>query len=178
MNQGSPSVLANHLGFAMKPDHPAVARHHAIGRAQRTAGKKHLGRFDAPALLVVGMDVAVPAHRIFQPFFLRKTQRRFDLRADVGFADSPIQIGHEHHGGNLFHQGAISGFQIGKLRIVRPIPVRLFRRINDAPWRWRDCSGRRLRPGPGESPQPARDSVRLGNQREIVWARTFSSERL
>src|SRR6185295_9975059 len=32
--------LANHLGFAMKPDHAAVARHHAIGGSQRVSRKK------------------------------------------------------------------------------------------------------------------------------------------
>ena len=44
--------------------------------------------------------MAIPADRIFQPFFLRKTQRRFDLRADIGFADSPTAgKGHgEEHG--------------------------------------------------------------------------------
>ena len=100
MNKPGLAILAaNHLGFAMKPDHAAVARQHPVGRPQRLAGKKHLGGFRAPALLVVGMNLLIPAHRIFQPFFLREAQRRFDLRADIGFADAAIEIGHEDTAG-------------------------------------------------------------------------------
>ena len=116
----------------MKPDDPAIACHHAIRRTQRVAGKKHLGRFGAPALLVVGMDMAVPADRIFQPLFLGETQRGFNLRADVGLADAAIEIRHEDYRRDLLDQGAISGFKIWKLGIVGPGLVRLFRRIHDA----------------------------------------------
>ena len=79
------------------------------------------------------MNVAVPANRVFQPLLLRKTQRGFNLRADVGLADSAIEVRHEDDRGNLFHQGAISGFEIGELRIFRPLLVRPLRWIYDAP---------------------------------------------
>ena len=79
---------------------------------KRFAGEKHLRRFHAPSRLVIGMNLLVPAHRVFQPFTLGKTQRRFNLRAHVGFADSLVQVGHEHDGGNLLDQSAIFRFQI------------------------------------------------------------------
>ena len=81
-----------------------------------------LGGFHAPALLVVGMDVLVPAHRIFQPLFPREAQRRFDLRADVRLADTAVEIGHEDDGGNLLEQRAVFGF---KVRRGRPRQGRL-----------------------------------------------------
>ena len=54
---------AHHLGVAVEPDHPSIARDHTIGRSQRLAGKKHAGCLKAPALFVVGMNVLVPADR-------------------------------------------------------------------------------------------------------------------
>jgi len=82
------------------------------------------------------MDVPVPADGILQPLFLRKTQRGFDLRADVGFADSAIEICHEHHCGNLLYQRAIAGLDIGQLcvavTIFGPALIPLFWRIDDA----------------------------------------------
>ena len=53
------------------------------------------------------MNLLIPAHRIFEPLALRKTQRRFNLRAHVRFADSLIQVGHEDDGGNLLNQSAV-----------------------------------------------------------------------
>ena len=112
VNEPGLAVVAPHQpGFAMKPDHAPVARHHPIRRPQRLAGKKHLRGFDAPAVLIVGMDLLVPANRILQPFFLRKSERRFDLRTHIGFADSLIQVRHEHHGGNLIEQDPVARLQ-------------------------------------------------------------------
>src|ERR1017187_7064935 len=37
-----------------------VARYDAVGGAERFAGENHVGRFQAPALLVIGMDMLVP----------------------------------------------------------------------------------------------------------------------
>ncbi len=48
---------AHHPRIAVKPDHVSIARDHAIRRSQRLARQKHLRRFQAPALLVVRMDV-------------------------------------------------------------------------------------------------------------------------
>ena len=78
------------------------------------------------------MDVAIPAHRIFQPFFLGKTERSFDLGTHVRLACTPIEIRHEHYGWNLLHQGAISRFQIGELQIYGRCRAWRFRRIHDA----------------------------------------------
>src|SRR5580704_938899 len=116
----------------MKPKDAAIAGNHTIRGTQRVAGKKHLCRFYAPAALVVRMDVSIPADWILQPLFLRKTQRGFNLRTDVRLADAPIEIRHEHHGRNLFDQGAISGFQVRELRIPGPTLVWPFWRIQDA----------------------------------------------
>src|ERR1700757_4354933 len=79
------------------------------------------------------MDVAVPANWIFEPLFLRKAQRRFDLGTDVSLADPAIQISHKNYRGNLFYQRPISGFQIWQLRIVGTAFVWLFLLIYDVP---------------------------------------------
>ena len=71
-----------------------------------------LGRFNAPALLVFGMDAVVPADRIFEPLFAGVAQCRFDLRADVCLADAAIEISHEDDGRNLLQQRAILGLEI------------------------------------------------------------------
>ena len=71
--------------------------------------------------LVVRMNLLIPAHWIFQPFALRKSHHRFNLRADVGFADAAIQIRHEYDGGNLrFTLGHLSpAARYGKGRCAR-----------------------------------------------------------
>jgi len=76
----------------MKPQDSAIAGNYTISRTQRIAGQKHLCRFDAPALFIVGINVAVPPNRIFQPFFLRKTEGSFNLRANIGLADAAIEM--------------------------------------------------------------------------------------
>ncbi len=108
--------MANHLGFAMEPDHPSVAREYPVGGAQRLARKKHLGSFHTPATFIVGMNLLIPLHGIFEPFRLREAQRRFDLRAHIGFADAAVEVCHEHHRRQLLNQGSVFGFQIGELR--------------------------------------------------------------
>ena len=85
---GAAVLLADHLGFAMEPKNSSVAREHSIGGLQRFAGEKHFRRFGTPTLLIVRINLLVPAHRIFQPLVLRKTERSFNLGADVGFANS------------------------------------------------------------------------------------------
>src|ERR1700751_3883541 len=57
---GAAIRTANHLGFALEPDHAAVSGDDAIGRAQRLARQKHLGGLDAPTLLVIGVNLLVP----------------------------------------------------------------------------------------------------------------------
>src|SRR5271170_6590386 len=50
MDEPRASILpADHLGFAMKPDHPAISRQDPIGGTKRRSRKKHLCGFDAPA---------------------------------------------------------------------------------------------------------------------------------
>src|SRR5215470_6170360 len=93
---------ANHLGFALKPDHATVSRNYSIGGAQRLTRKKHFGSLDTPALLVVRMNLLVPEHRVFEPFRLRKPESRFDLRTYVRFSDSAIEVRHENHRWKLF----------------------------------------------------------------------------
>src|ERR1700685_653311 len=124
-NEPRPAILAaNHLGFAVKPDGAPIPRHHSICRAQRSAREKHLRRLDAPALLVVGMNLLIPADGIFQPLFLREAERGLNLRTDIRLADSTIQVGHENNRGNLFDQGTIDRIDVGQLlRFLIVLPV-------------------------------------------------------
>src|SRR5271168_3629006 len=67
-----PSIFpANHLRLALKPKHSSIARNHAVSRSQRLAGQEHFRGLHAPSHLVIGMNLPVPAHRVFQPFALR-----------------------------------------------------------------------------------------------------------
>src|SRR6516164_7717389 len=87
VDEPGPSILpANHLRFALKPEHSSIARHDAVRRAQRFTRKEHLSSFYSPSHLVIGMNLLIPPHRVLQPFALRKTERSFNLRAYVGFA--------------------------------------------------------------------------------------------
>ena len=61
------------------------------------------------------MNLLIPANGIFQPFFLRKTESRLDLRTDIGFTDSPVQVSHENHGGNLLDQSTIDRIGLGQM---------------------------------------------------------------
>ena len=113
VNKPRPAILMpDHFGFALKPKHPAVTRHDPVRGSQGFAREEHLRRFHAPSRFVIGVDLLIPAHRVFQPFTLGKTQRCFNLRAYVSFADSLVQVGHEHHSGNLLQQSAVFRFQI------------------------------------------------------------------
>src|SRR6202041_3153848 len=61
VNEPRPTIFAaNHFCFALKPEHPAIARHDAVRRAQRFAREEHLCGFLAPAHLVVGMNLLIP----------------------------------------------------------------------------------------------------------------------
>jgi hypothetical protein len=53
------------------------------------------------------MYLPVPADWVIQPLFLRETQRRFDLRTDVGFTEGTVKVGDEDHRRNLIHQDAV-----------------------------------------------------------------------
>src|SRR5579872_1632174 len=59
------------------------------------------------------MDLLIPANGIFQPFLLGESERRFNLRAHVGFADPLVEICHEHDRRNLIEQHAIPRFERG-----------------------------------------------------------------
>ena len=104
--------MAHHAGVAVEPDRRAVARNDAVRRAQRLAGEEHACCFNAPALLVVGMDAVVPADGIFKPLFARVAERGLNFRAHVGLADAAIEIGHENDRRNLLEQRAILGLEI------------------------------------------------------------------
>src|SRR6185503_20469571 len=53
----------------------------------------------------------IPANRIFEPLFLGKTKRCFDLRADIRFADSAIEVDHEDYGRYLLEQRSVLRFR-------------------------------------------------------------------
>jgi hypothetical protein len=77
------------------------------------------GGFHAPALFVIGMNLLIPADGIFQPFLLRKAQRRFNLGAHIRFAYALVQVSHEDHSGYLLDDGAITRFHIQRPRLGR-----------------------------------------------------------
>jgi hypothetical protein len=58
----------------------------------------------------------IPADRIVNPFFLRESERCFNVRTHVDFSNSFIQIRLENDRGNLFHQRPIAEFRIGFVR--------------------------------------------------------------
>ena len=100
-----------------------------------------LGGFKAPALLIIGMNAFVPAHRIFEPLFARVAECGFDFGADIGLADAAIEIGHEDDGRDLLQQRAVAGFEIRSLRFIgrrkmrrmaRPSALRIRRPIRAA----------------------------------------------
>src|SRR5579863_1918762 len=100
-----PAILAaNHLCFTLKPKYFSVSGNDPIGRTQRLAGEEHLCSFLAPSHLVIGMNLLIPPHWIFEPFALRKPKGRLNLRAYIGFADPFVQVGHEHHSGDLLNE--------------------------------------------------------------------------
>src|ERR1700691_6021959 len=103
---------AHHSGVAMEPDHAAITRNHAIGGSQRLAGEEHLGSFQAPALLVIGVNVLIPANWIFQPFFSRISEGGFNLRAHIGLADTPVELSHEDSRRYLLQQSTVFGLRV------------------------------------------------------------------
>ena len=115
---------AHHSGVAMKPDNAAIARNHSICGSQRLAREEHLGSFQAPALLVIGVNVLIPANRIFQPFFSRISEGRFDLRAHIRLADTPVEISHEDNRRYLLQQSTVFGLKVWRSRIrSRFLPI-------------------------------------------------------
>ena len=103
---------AHHAGIAVEPDDAAVARHDAVGGAQRLAGEKHARRLPCSSAACRRDECGIPADRIFEPLFARVAEGGLDLRADIGLADAAIEIGHENDGWNLFEQRAILCFEI------------------------------------------------------------------
>src|ERR1700685_3461037 len=102
-----PIVVPDHLRFALEPYDVPVPRDDPVRRSQWLYGQKHLGRFYAPALLIVRMNVLVPADRVLQPLVGRKPKRILDLRTYVGFTAALVEIGHEDNGRDLIQQCAI-----------------------------------------------------------------------
>ena len=64
------------------------------------------------------MDVVVPADRVLQPLRLGEPHDLLDARAHVRLADAAVEIGHEHHGRHLLHQGPVLGLQVRKRRLT------------------------------------------------------------
>jgi hypothetical protein len=75
-----------------------------------------------PQLAVVRMKLRVPEERVFQPLFLRKSEQRLDVRADVNFVVTFAEDGHERNGGNLFDEGAVAELRGSELRLAVEAP--------------------------------------------------------
>src|ERR1700722_19081639 len=115
MNEpGTPVIVQHDLGFTLEPYHVTVAGNYSIAGADGLAGEKYLGSLHAPALFIVRMDLLVPADRVFQPFITRESQRHFNVRTDVGWADALIEVGDENNRRELLNQRAITGFDVGR----------------------------------------------------------------
>src|SRR6202041_2807180 len=84
-------LAAQNFDLTLKPNYLAVARDHAVNSIQVCPEHKQFGGFVTPSLLVVGMDVRIPAQWVFQPLALRESQSCFNLRTDVGVAYAPLQ---------------------------------------------------------------------------------------
>ena len=103
----------------MKPDDAAIPRNYSICGAERLAGEEHLRGFQAPALLIIGVNVLIPANRILQPFFPRISEGRFNLRAHIRFTDTPVEMGHENNRRYLLQKGAVFRLKVWSVRIRR-----------------------------------------------------------
>jgi hypothetical protein len=66
---------------------------------------------DTPARPVVWVNLVVPANWIVEPLFLRKSKNLLKVRTDVGFAKTPVKVGHENDRGNLLNEYLISRLQ-------------------------------------------------------------------
>ena len=120
MNTPGPAVFPpHHSGIAVKPDNAAIPRNYSICGSERLAGEEHLGSFQAPAFLVMGVNVLIPANRILQPFFTRISEGRFNLRAHIRFTDAPVEISHENNRRYLLQKGAVFGLKVWSVRIRR-----------------------------------------------------------
>ena len=62
------------------------------------------------------MNVLIPANWILQPFFSRISEGCFNLRAHIGFADSPIEMRHEDHCRYLLQQCAVFVLKVWRIR--------------------------------------------------------------
>ena len=111
-NEGLSILASEDVCLAMHPNHMAIARDKSINRAKGLAAQAGLGEFTMPTFAVVRVQPIEPQHRIFQPFFLRKTEQFFDLRADVEIVDPAIERGHERNGGNLLDEGSVACFRL------------------------------------------------------------------
>ena len=119
---GTPVLPPHHLHLALEPDEVAIAGEHPVGRPERVAGQEHLRGLDAPAELVVRMDVVVPADRILQPLRLGEPHDLLDARTHVGLPDAAIEVRHEDHGGHLLDEGPVLGLDVGQWRVGRAGP--------------------------------------------------------
>ena len=108
MNHGRPSSRWTIFASQWNQTTLTVARDHAIHRAQRFAREQQPGRLARPARLVLGMDLLIPADRIFEPFRLREAERRLDVRTDVGLAGALVEKGHEHDRRQLLDQRLVA----------------------------------------------------------------------
>src|SRR5262245_21473312 len=54
------------------------------------------------------MNPLIPADRIPEPFLLRITEQRFNLRTDIRFTDPLIEEGHKDYRRDLFNENAIA----------------------------------------------------------------------
>src|SRR5207247_1421532 len=81
--QRTAGVVFDQARFAPDPDDVSVAGEETALRTERTAGAAASREFFVPESAIVGMKLRVPEEGIFEPFLLRETEHRLDVRADV-----------------------------------------------------------------------------------------------
>ena len=70
-------------------------------------------------LAVLGVQLVVPEDGIVKPFFLRKTQQGFDLRADIEFVDAAVERGQKGNNRQLLDEGTVARLRQAQPRLYR-----------------------------------------------------------
>src|SRR5262249_61712550 len=84
-------LSADHLDVTMEPDGVSVPRDNPIHGSQGFTREHHLGGFEVPPLLIIGVDLPIPSDGIVEPPILGKSKRRFDVGPTYRLADSSIR---------------------------------------------------------------------------------------
>ena len=100
--------VADDLCLAVDPDDLAVTREEAVLGAEVLAGRAGHRELGVPAVLVVGVELAIPEDGVFQPLLLGEPEHGLDLRRDVKLVGPFVERGHEGDGRELLDERPVS----------------------------------------------------------------------